>query len=86
MSFWYVLRASLVLIALWALLSGNTGVLVSCIIALALAFSALESVALALCSDLLWHAPETIHAWPWITMMALALLWASEPIRREILS
>ena len=81
-----IARIAIGVVALWAVFSGETIIVVGAVILLALAFSAFESVAFALAFDLLWYAPETMHAWPWLTILTLALLWAAEPIRREILA
>lgn len=81
-----IMRIALGIMALWAVLSGETAIVVGAVITLALVFSGLESIAFALAFDVLWRAPDTLHAWPWLTFLALALLWAAEPVRREILA
>ena len=86
MTAFHIVRVALGIVALWAVSSGETAVVVGVVILLARAFSGLESVALALAFDVLWRAPDTLHAWPWLTLLALALLWAAEPVRREILA
>lgn len=77
-------RVALCLIGIVGVFTGHLALTLAIVIADAVVFAGLESVVLGLIFDLMWtEAP--LHAVPWVTLCALAMLWASEPIRREIL-
>ncbi len=81
---WRIARITLVVLGVAGLLQGHLAMTLVAIIALSVIFAAPESVAIGIAYDLLWtQAP--LSAVPWLTLCALAMLWASEPIRREIL-
>lgn len=86
MSLSFTIRIAVGLFTLWAVVAGHSFATLSGIVILALFFSGIESVAYAVVFDILWRAPETLHAWPWLTLVTLLILWASEPVRREILA
>jgi len=80
-----VVRAITGMGALLAALMGYGGALLICIL-IDTALSAWEIVFFALLFDFLWAAPLGIYSLPWYTIGTLALLWAFEPVRRELLS
>lgn len=82
---WRATRTVLVLVGTYALFSGYLGILLGVIVADALLFSGIEAMLLGVTFDLLWTTAP-LHAVPWATLCALAMLWASEPVRREILA
>lgn len=81
-----LLRGVLGLSALLAAVFGWAGVLLALIIIDTVALSAWEAALVGLFFDLVWQPTFGIHGGPWYTCIALALLWASEPLRREFLS
>lgn len=82
---WRLTRALLILAGLYAVLAGYLGLLIVVILADALLFSGAEVVVYGVAYDLLWTTAP-LHAIPWASACALAMLWASEPVRREILA
>ncbi|MDR3571384.1 MAG: hypothetical protein P4L81_04270 [Candidatus Pacebacteria bacterium] len=58
-----------------------------CILALSLRFRAWEAIALGVFMDLLWLAPGAgFHGLPLFTIFAVLVVWAFEPLRKELLS
>lgn len=80
------LRATVSLVALGATIYGAAGVVLVCIIAGTVIFAAWELVLVALLFDLTWTPALSLHSLPWYTLLSLALLWATEPVRREFLA
>ncbi|HEV3245532.1 MAG TPA: hypothetical protein VG102_04205 [Candidatus Paceibacterota bacterium] len=59
----------------------------ACIVLLSLRFRAWEAIALGVFMDLLWFSPETsFHGLPLLTIGAIVIVWAFEPLRSEFLT
>ena len=81
-----ILRASIALVALAATVYGAGGIVLVAIITDGIVFAAWEIVLIALLFDLTWTPSISFHSLPWYTLLSIALLWSSEPIRRELLA
>lgn len=81
-----MMRVLIGCVASYAAIFGFAGLLLVLVIADAVLFSAWEAALIGLFFDLIWQPTFGVFAAPWYTIIALALLWASEPVRREFLS
>jgi hypothetical protein len=79
-----ILRVLLAIAGVYGVVAGTLPVSLTAVILGAMLFSAPETVAIGLAYDLIW-SPSSLTSVPWVTIAALVMLWASEPIRREIL-
>lgn len=86
MSYGVLLRAVLGVLGVVAMFSGWAGVMLGIILVDTVFFSAWEIVLLALCFDLLWSPLFSLQSLPWYVLLSLALIWAAEPVRRELLA
>lgn len=78
------MRVALALAGVYGVFAGSLPICLVAVILSASLFSASETVLIALAYDLVW-SPSLFTSIPWVTLGVLAMLWASEPIRREIL-
>lgn len=80
------LRMIVALVALVATIYGAAGIVLVSIIAGTVIFASWEIVLIALLFDLTWTPALSLHSLPWYTLLSLALLWGTEPVRREFLA
>lgn len=81
-----VVRAILAIMGILGALFGPYWIAPACILLLSLRFRAWEAPLIGLLTDFLWlPSVGYLHPFPLVTVLALALVWAFEPLRREFL-
>lgn len=80
------LRLLIGIVGAAAVVSGSAAVVLAVIIADTLLFAAWEAVFIGIAFHLAWSPTLSLVAVPWYALLAVALLWLSEPVRREFLS
>ncbi len=80
------LRILIGIVGIAGVAAGAAGVVLTAIIADTLLFAAWEAVYIGIAFHLVWSPVLSLTAVPWYALLAIALLWLSEPVRREFLS